>query len=129
MTVVFRDSAEAEQVCDYLNALGCTQRAINLRAPDQSRSAGSLVLQGMGLGGAIGTVAVGAAAAYLAIGTTIVLPSTSLIVDGPLVAGFTGAGVGGVAGGILGALIGASLSGIRRWRGPTSQTSRDALPE
>jgi hypothetical protein len=66
----------------------------------------ALVLQGMGLCGAIGLVSGGLAAAVAGIGTTLALPGMGLIVNGSLVLGLAGAGAGGLVGGGTGAFIG-----------------------
>ena len=66
-------------------------------------------LQGMGVGGAIGTTIGAIAAAVAAIGTSLVIPGLGIVVAGSLAASFAGAGAGAVTGGILGAFIGLGI--------------------
>lgn len=68
VTAVFRDRYDAEQAFDYLHAKGYTHNEINVLMSDKTRStfysddekephhaASSMVTEGMGVGGAIGT--------------------------------------------------------------------------
>ncbi len=70
----------------------------------------SSVMEGAGMGGAIGTTVGGITAAVLAIGTTLVIPGLNLVISGPLAAAMAGAGAGGITGGIVGALLGSGIS-------------------
>jgi hypothetical protein len=138
VTAVFRDHYEAERAFDYLSAKGYANNEINVLMSDRTRAsfvspkdrskneAGSMATEGMGVGGAIGTVVGAALAAVAAIGTTLAIPLTggaSLVVAGPIAAALAGAGAGAVTGGAIGALVG--------W-GITEQNARayeDALRE
>jgi hypothetical protein len=75
----------------------------------------SKALKGAGVGGALGGT-LGAAAAVLAVGSSIVIPALGLIVAGPIAAALVGAGAGGAAGTLIGALTGAGLSEFRAKR-------------
>jgi hypothetical protein len=63
-------------------------------------------LEGLGVGGAIGTAAGATLAAIAAIGTSLVIPGLNLIVAGPIVAALAGGGAGALAGGFVGGLVG-----------------------
>ena len=63
-------------------------------------------LKGAGTGAAIGGTAGAVLAAITAVGTSLVIPGLGLVIAGPLVAAFAGAGAGGTAGGLIGALVG-----------------------
>jgi hypothetical protein len=67
------------------------------------------MIEGAGVGAAIGGTSGALLAAIAAIGPSVVLPGVGLIVAGPLVAALAGAGAGAVTGGLLGALIGLGI--------------------
>jgi hypothetical protein len=124
VTAVFRNRLEAEQAFDYLRTLGYEDSDINVLMSDKSHStfsplrenpeirhqAGSAAVEGVGVGGAIGTVIGATAAGLAAIGTSLVIPGLGLLVAGPIAAALAGAGAGAVAGGALGALIGLGIT-------------------
>ena len=64
------------------------------------------MVEGAGVGAAIGGTTGAVLAAIAAIGTSVAFPGVGLIVAGPIVAALAGAGGGAVTGGLLGALIG-----------------------
>jgi hypothetical protein len=117
---VFRDRLQAEQAFDYLRGVGYAESDINVLMSDKSHStfsptrpsdepryaAGSYAAEGAGVGGAIGTAIGAAVAGVAAVGTTLAIPALGLIVAGPLIAAFAGAGAGAVTGGVIGALVG-----------------------
>lgn len=114
-TELFKTKEEAEKA--YQDALdaGYTPKEINVIMSEDSRKKyydsvlvkeGSKASEGMGIGGATGAALGGLVAAIAAIGTSLVIPGLGLVVAGPIVAGFAGAGAGGIAGGLVGALIG-----------------------
>ncbi|MGI9034959.1 MAG: hypothetical protein ACR2GD_02855, partial [Pyrinomonadaceae bacterium] len=70
---------------------------------------GSKALEGAGTGSAIGGTLGAVIAGIAAIGTSVVLPGLGLIVAGPLLAAFAGAGAGGLTGGLVGALVGSGI--------------------
>jgi hypothetical protein len=121
VTAVFRDPVNAQRAHDALRRRGYTDTEINVLMSDKTRStyfsgnepgsikAGTMATEGMGVGGAIGTVVGASLAALAAIGTTLAVPLTggaSLIVAGPLAAALAGGGAGAVAGGLIGAMVG-----------------------
>lgn len=67
------------------------------------------VIEGAGVGAAIGGTTGAVFAAIAAIGTSVAFPGVGLIVAGPIVAALAGAGAGAVTGGLLGALIGSGI--------------------
>jgi hypothetical protein len=67
------------------------------------------MIEGAGVGAAIGGTSGALLAAIAAIGTSVVLPGVGLIVAGPIVAALAGAGAGSVTGGLVGALIGSGV--------------------
>jgi len=123
VTVVFRDRLEAEQAFDYLHKLGYEENDINVLMSDKSHStfsplrekpeirhpAGSAAVEGVGVGGAIGTVIGATAASIAAIGTSLIIPGLGLLVAGPIAAALAGAGAGAIAGGAIGALVGLGI--------------------
>ncbi len=118
VTAVFRDPVNAQRAHDGLRRRGYTETEINVLMSDKTRSAhfstqeqgslkpGTMATEGMGVGGAIGTVVGASLAAIAAIGTSLALPGLGLVVAGPLAAALAGGGAGAVAGGLVGALIG-----------------------
>ena len=77
---------------------------------EQGTRAGSHAIEGMGVGGAVGTAVGATIAAIAALGTSLLIPGLNLIVAGPLVAGLAGGGAGALTGGLLGALAGMGVS-------------------
>jgi len=124
VTGVFRIRLDAEQAFDYLRGLGYPDSDINVLMSDKAHStfsplretpgirhpAGSAAVEGIGVGGAIGTFVGAAAAGIAAIGTSLVIPGIGLLVAGPIAAALAGAGAGAVTGGALGALIGLGVT-------------------
>src|SRR4051812_47069386 len=108
VTGIFRDRFDAEHAFDFLHARGYRDDEINVLMSDRTRSsfypsaagedrheAGSMATEGMGIGGAIGTIVGASLAAVLAIGTVLTVPLTggaSLFVAGPLAAALAGGG-------------------------------------
>jgi len=85
-----------------------------IEPPDPTRdligtSAGSHSLEGIGVGGVIGTAIGATLAAVTAIGTSLLIPGLNLIVAGPLAAALAGGGAGALTGGLMGGLIGLGL--------------------
>ena len=76
----------------------------------EGTKAGNAAAEGMGLGGAMGTVVGASIAAIAAIGTSLVIPGLNLIVAGPIVAALAGGGAGAITGGIIGALVGMGIT-------------------
>src|SRR5436190_13874146 len=125
VTGVFRDRFDAEHAFDFLHARGYRDDEINVLMSDKTRSsfypstaaedrheASSMATEGMGIGGAIGTIVGASLAAVAAMGIMVTIPLTggaSLIVAGPLAAALAGGGAGAVTGGLIGALVGAGI--------------------
>ena len=68
---------------------------------------GSKAAEGAAIGGTVVSTLGAIAAAFAAVGTSLVLPGLGLLIAGPLTA--AGAGAGGVTAGLVGALIGWSI--------------------
>lgn len=83
--------------------------AFKTRAVDTGTEAGTKAVEGIGVGGTIGTAIGATLAAIAAVGTSVVIPGLNLIVAGPLVAALTGGGAGALAGGLVGGLIGLGI--------------------
>jgi hypothetical protein len=122
---VFRNRLAAQQCYDVLINRGFHDADINVMMSEQTRSlygeapesraafdrAGNhtKAAEGMGIGGAVGTLVGGSIAAIVAVGTSLVLPGLNLIVAGPLAAALAGGGAGALTGGLLGGLIGLGI--------------------
>lgn len=123
ITAVFRNKIDADRAYDALIRRGYTDSEINVLMSDKTRAtyystatkdreregkheAGSLAVEGMGVGGAIGTAVGATLAAVAATGTSLVIPGLGLVIAGPIVAALAGGGAGAVAGGLVGALTG-----------------------
>jgi hypothetical protein len=119
VTAVFRDRTQANRVYSWLRDRGYSSDEINVLMSDRTRAAyhdddemvssSSHAAEGMATGGAIGTAVGATLAAIAAIGTSVLVPGLNLIVAGPLLAAFAGAGAGAVAGGVIGGLIGLGI--------------------
>jgi hypothetical protein len=123
MTGLFRDRESAEQAYETLRTRGYSEQDVNLLLTDDTRKrwypgdasdtalgqkAGTKVMAGAGVGGAIGTT-VGALTAVLAATATLAIPGVGLLAAGPVAAALAGAGAGGVTGGVIGAMVGAGI--------------------
>lgn len=108
---VYDNPNEASLAADRLIANGVPADAISVVASEGYRSkylgitGGTKGSEGVAAGATIGGVLAAIAAGLAATGTVIASGGT-LLVAGPLVAAFAGAGAGGVTGGVLGGLIG-----------------------
>jgi len=119
VTGVFSDRQGVENAYNTLHAKGYTKDDINVVMSDETRKnyfskgnteIGSKAMEGAGAGGVIGGTIGAAAAAIVAIGTTLAIPGLGLVVAGPIAAAIAGAGAGGVAGGLIGALVGSGMT-------------------
>jgi hypothetical protein len=120
VTAVFRDRTQANRVYSWLREHGYSANDINVLMSDQTRAAMHLAqeeeissrthaAEGIATGGAIGTAVGATLAAIAALGTSIVVPGLGILVAGPILAAFAGAGAGAVAGGVIGGLIGLGI--------------------
>lgn len=123
MTAMFDNRAEAERAYDSLISHGFAKDEVDLIMSDETRKSnfgdnegdqtgsalGDKAMEDAGKGSAIGGTIGAVAAAIAAIGTSLIVPGLGLVVAGPLVAAFAGAGVGGLAGGLVGALVGSGV--------------------
>jgi len=119
VTGMFRDRESAERAYETVRGRGYNQDDVNLVMSEDTRNRhfvagretelGSKVLEGAGIGGAVGGVAGATLGAIAAIGTTLALPGLGLLIAGPIAAGLAGAGAGGALGTLTGALIGAGI--------------------
>ncbi|KAF0243532.1 MAG: hypothetical protein FD180_3316 [Planctomycetota bacterium] len=117
VTALFPDRASAELGWDVAIARGYKPSDISaVLSPethkkvvsDEAPPAGDF--KGAGLGGAIGTPVGALAAVLIAVGSVLVLPGVGLVLAGPIIAAYAGAGAGGaIVGGIIGAMIGAEI--------------------
>jgi hypothetical protein len=125
VTGVFRSKADADRAYDSLIRRGYADSEINVLMSDRTRTsyyptttttgagrqadkqeAGTLAVEGMGVGGAIGTAVGATLAAIAAVGTSLVIPGLNLVIAGPIVAALAGGGAGAVTGGLVGGLTG-----------------------
>jgi hypothetical protein len=94
-----------------------TQNEINLIIPDNIRrkqfanrtnksEIGNKAKEGAGAGAVIGGMVGTTVGIVAAVGTTLVLPGLGVVVSGPIIAGFAGAGAGAATGSLIGALVG-----------------------
>jgi hypothetical protein len=129
---VFHERQAAQRCYDLLLNRGYFDSDINLLMSEQTRALYEVPLgdtsvphhvdnsthhatetkaaEGMGIGGAVGTIVGGSIAAVMAVGTSLLIPGLNLIVAGPLAAAFAGGGAGAVAGGLLGGLVGLGIT-------------------
>lgn len=115
---VFDSAAEADNAVSKLLQAGFNKDDLSLIVSDHARHTifasptddeGSRTTNG-GVAGALIGGALGALIAGLTLVGGVVVPGSTLLVVGPLVAALSGAGVGAIAGGISGALIGAGFA-------------------
>lgn len=121
LTAVFRNRANAQTVHDWLMSRGYQNSEMSVLMSDATRTkyysengrehhdVGNMATEGLGVGGAIGTVVGAGIAAIAAIGTAIAIPGLGLVVAGPIAAALAGGGAGAVTGGVLGTLIGLGI--------------------
>lgn len=120
ITASFRNHSDAAAAMDWLNAHGYRSSDVNVLMTDATRrwydenaegkvDAGTHATEGMGVGGAIGTMVGAAVGAIAAIGTSIAIPGLGLVVAGPIMAALAGGGAGAVAGGVVGGLVGLGI--------------------
>jgi len=121
---LFRDHAAAQRCVEALYARGHTTNDINVLMSEQTRSRHfqtteehhdthheeSMGLEGMGVGGAIGTAVGASLAAIAAIGTSLIIPGLNLVLAGPVVAALAGGGAGAITGGLIGGLAGLGMT-------------------
>jgi hypothetical protein len=121
-TALFKDPVNAEKAYNLAVQKGYKKEDINILMSEETKRKnygtpigdmeennvlGHKLMEGAGVGGAIGTTTGAIAGAIAAIGTTLVLPGLGLVIAGPIAVGLAGAGAGGIAGGVLGALVNA----------------------
>jgi hypothetical protein len=120
VTGIFQKREDAEQAYDSLIRRGYDPKDIILLMSDKTHRThfkdrdndtdlGNKAAEKAGIGSAIGGTAGAIIGAIAAIGTTVALPGLGLVIAGPIVAGLTGAGAGGIAGGLIGGLVGAGI--------------------
>ena len=120
---VFDDRAKADSCFNELMALGVPEASISVMMSDQTRAryysvdpevkgakAGNMASEAAGLGGAIGTAVGATLAAIAAVGTSVIIPGSGLVIAGPLAAAFAGGSAGALAGGLLGAMVGMGIT-------------------
>lgn len=112
LTAFFHGRSQADGALERLAALGVVRDDISLipkvvnRRDDIGLATGSKLLEGAALGALAGG-AIGALAAALAAGGSLIVPGLDLVVAGAWVAASAGAGAGGAAGAVVGAILGA----------------------
>jgi hypothetical protein len=68
------------------------------------------IVEGAGVGGALGVTTGAITGALMALGTFVVISGIGLAVSGPIAVWLSGAAAGGIAGGLVGALINMGIS-------------------
>ncbi len=118
---VFRNHQVAQNCVNALYEHGYTADNINVLMSEQTRiryfgkpedhesTEESMALEGMGVGGAIGTAVGASLAAIAAVGTSLVIPGLNIVLAGPIVAALAGGGAGAVTGGLIGGLTGLGI--------------------
>jgi len=119
ITGVFRSRDDAESAYNALIEKGYAPDEIILLMSDETHRTnfkdivntepGNKAMENAGIGSAIGGTVGAIVGAVAAIGTSVALPGLGLIIAGPIVAGLTGAGAGGLTGGLIGGLIGSGV--------------------
>lgn len=119
VNAAFANQADAQRAYDELIYRGYKPDEVNVIVSDEThrihhaeaveQPGKDSTMEKAGIGGAIGGAAGAIAGVILAIGTTVVIPGLGIAVAGPLLAGLTGAGAGGITGGIVGALHGKGI--------------------
>lgn len=118
---VFHDTASANEYYDHLIELGYNNSDINVLMNKETKDkfyasnphvekSGDAALKGAGTGSIVGGVAGAIAGALAVVGSSVVIPGLGLVVAGPIVAAFAGAGAGATGGALIGALTNAGLS-------------------
>lgn len=116
---VFKTRKTVQAAIRRLSELGYTSDDISVLMSDETRTkefgieADTKAAEGAVLGGTVGATLSAVFAAIVAIGSSFVVPGLGLVIVGPIVAAFAGAGVGGLTGGIIGALAGAGIPEYR----------------
>ncbi len=123
VTGAFRNQADTENAFDALRALGYGESEIDVLMSDKTKtdwysqsgdadkhSVGNLAVEGVGVGGTVGTAIGATLGAVVAIGTSIAVPGLGLVVAGPIVAALAGGGAGALTGGLVGGLVGLGIS-------------------
>lgn len=116
---VFKRREEVQAAIRRLSGMGYTPDDVSVLMSDETRTkefgieADSKAAEGAVLGGTVGATVSAAFAAIASIGSSFVVPGLGLVIVGPIIAAFAGAGVGGLTGGILGALAGAGIPEYR----------------
>lgn len=132
VTAVFRNPTDAQTAYEQLLSKGYPVKEISVLMSDSTRQqigtdrpvtseAGSYAVEGMGVGGAIGTAVGATIAAIAAVGTSLALPGLGLVIAGPIAAALAGGGAGAVAGGLVGTLVGYGIPE------PDAEAYHDAL--
>ncbi|MFP4106604.1 MAG: hypothetical protein ACLFVU_11010 [Phycisphaerae bacterium] len=108
---IFERGIDATAAVDALVAKGVADNRISVLATEETAKKSLAVekqtkgAEGTAVGGGIGAAAGAIIAGLTAVGT-LATGGAGLVVAGPLVAAFTGAGAGAITGGVLGGLIG-----------------------
>jgi len=136
VTAIFRDLVDSQNVYEWLRNRGYSPDEINVMMSESTHAAfltdsdneariyaGSEAVEGMGVGGAIGTAVGATVAAILAMGTMVAIPGLGMVA-GPIVAALAGGGgAGAVTGGLIGALVGLGIPE------PNARAYQEALRE
>src|SRR5215203_5775837 len=116
VTGLFRDRDSAERAYGSLSERGYGKDDVNLMMSDDTRKKyfsdnddsefGTKAWEGAGKGAAIGGGVGATLGAIAAIGTSLALPRTGVLIAGRSAAGRAGARAGALTGGLIGALVG-----------------------
>jgi hypothetical protein len=119
---IFYSREDAENAYRSLKERGYTEDEINVMMTDSTRTnwygddtdveieEGSKALEGTGVGSAVGGTLGAIIGGIAAIGSNVFIPGAGLVIAGPIVAAFAGAGAGGLTGGLVGGLVGAGMT-------------------
>ncbi len=114
VTGLFTNPEQAKEAFNKLESHGFNENQISVVMNDQTRGKafnigkGNKAGEGFAIGASLTGLAAAIAAGLAAVGT-MAIPGVNIVAAGPIVAAFTGAGIGAAAGGIIGGLIGLGI--------------------
>jgi len=121
LTRIFPDRESAERAYNFLEERGYKEYEINLIMSDETRKKsfsdkkgeeteiGTKAAEDAGKGAVVGGTIGAIVGIIAAVGISVVIPGSGVVIAGPLSAGLAGVGAGGITGGLVGALIGSGV--------------------